>query len=404
MQINNRTRGILLAAGFLFVLFLVWYFSSIVTYILLSVVLSFMGKPLVNRLVLVKYKKFRISKGVAAMITLLVIWVVFISFFTFTIPLLIKELNTFSEIDFTLVIDSIGDPIIQFLNSVKPGSVELKEQSFFEVVAQSVGNKIDFSKLSDLVSVLVNALAELLIGFFSVSFITFFFLKEENMFREMVILLVPSNIETKVAHILDSISALLRRYFIGLILEVFMVMLLVTFGLSIVGLAFNHAVIIGLFCGFLNVIPYLGPWMGAILGLLIGASLNIDSDFMSHTLPLLGFMTIVFATVQLIDNILFQPLIYSKSVKAHPLEIFIVILAAGSMAGIIGMILAIPVYTILRVIAREFFENMKIVKKITENLDKNNEPKKFLIRSGKNVGKKPTDANPEADTNIKSGD
>jgi predicted PurR-regulated permease PerM len=108
--------------------------------------------------------------------------------------------------------------------------------------------------------------------------------------------------------------------------------------------------------------------MGAILGLLIGAALHINADFMSVTLPLLGWMTLVFASVQVIDNVLFQPLIYSSSVKAHPLEIFLVIMAAGSMAGIIGMILAIPVYTILRVIAKEFFENMKLIRKITENL------------------------------------
>ena len=188
------------------------------------------------------------------------------------------------------------------------------------------------------------------------------------MFREFIILLVPTNIETKVIHILDSISFLLRRYFIGLVFEVFMVMLLDTIGLTIVGIAFEHAVVIALFCGLFNVIPYLGPWMGAALGLLIGAALHINADFMSVTLPLLGWMTLVFALVQVADNILFQPLIYSSSVKAHPLEIFLVILAAGSMAGIIGMILAIPVYTILRVVAKEFFDNMKIVRKITKNL------------------------------------
>jgi predicted PurR-regulated permease PerM len=148
-----------------------------------------------------------------------------------------------------------------------------------------------------------------------------------------------------------------------------MVMLLDTVGLTVVGLNFNHAVIIGFFCGLFNVIPYLGPWMGAILGLLIGAALNINVDFMSETLPLLGLMTIVFLSVQIIDNVLFQPLIYSSSVKAHPLEIFLVIIAAGSIAGILGMFLAIPTYTIVRVIAKEFFVNMKLVRKLTENLE-----------------------------------
>ena len=128
--------------------------------------------------------------------------------------------------------------------------------------------------------------------------------------------------------------------------------------------------VIGLFAGMFNVIPYLGPWMGAALGLLIGAALNIHLDFMTEALPILGWMTLVFISVQIIDNVLFQPLIYSSSVKAHPLEIFLVIMAAGSMAGIVGMILAIPVYTIIRVIAKEFFDNMKLVKKITRNLEK----------------------------------
>ena len=90
---------------------------------------------------------------------------------------------------------------------------------------------------------------------------------------------------------------------------------------------------------------------------------------MNETLPMLGWMTLVFGSVQVIDNVLFQPLIYSSSVKAHPLEIFLVIMAAGSMAGIMGMILAIPVYTIMRVIAKEFLVNMKLVQKMTKNLE-----------------------------------
>jgi predicted PurR-regulated permease PerM len=109
--------------------------------------------------------------------------------------------------------------------------------------------------------------------------------------------------------------------------------------------------------------------MGASVGILIGIAINLNADFMSFTLPLIGLMVLVFALVQILDNILFQPLIYSSSVKAHPLEIFLVIMAAGSMAGILGMILAIPVYTILRVVAKEFFDNLKIVKKLTENLE-----------------------------------
>lgn len=369
IQLKGWTRNTLLVLGFLFIVFLVWYFSALVTYILIAVVLSFLGRPLVRWLMLVKYKKFRIPKGLAAFLTLLAIWIVFISFFRFIIPLLISELETLSQIDFTLVLDSIEEPLLNLAHIFSKDPISIKDQNFMDIVTENLGAKIDFSQVSNWFGVIAGTIGELLIAFFSVSFITFFFLKDETMFRDFIILLVPSNLETKGVHILDSISYLLRRYFIGLLFEIFMVMLLNTIGLSIVGIEFNHAVVIALVCGLFNVIPYLGPWMGAAIGLLIGAALHINADFMSETLPLLGWMTLVFGSVQIIDNVLFQPLIYSSSVKAHPLEIFLVIMAAGSMAGILGMILAIPVYTIMRVIAKEFFENMKLIRKITENLE-----------------------------------
>jgi len=370
VQLKGWARNILLIAGGIFLIFLLWYFSAIVTYIIISMVLSFIGRPLVKWLSMIRYKKFRISNGVAAFFTLIALWVVFISFFRFIIPLLIKEMETLSEIDFEAFLNSIEEPLSQLmrLSGNEPPLVEGK--TFYEVLVEQLTAKVNLSQLPNIFVFVAGTIGELFIAFFSVSFITFFFLKEKNMVREGILLIVPTEMEEKVSHILDSISYLLRRYFIGIILEVFMVMLLDTLGLTLVGLSFNHAVIIGFFCGLFNVIPYLGPWMGAILGLLIGAALNINADFMSYTLPLLGLMTVVFLSVQVVDNVLFQPLIYSSSVKAHPLEIFLVIIAAGSLAGVLGMFLAIPAYTIVRVVAKEFFVNMKLVRKLTENLEK----------------------------------
>ena len=359
----------LLIAGGIFLIFLLWYFSAIVTYILISVVLAFLGRPLVKWLSRVRHKKFKISKGVAAFITLIALWTVFISFFRFIIPLLVKELETLSEIDLEAFFESFEEPLTKLMKLSGNEPLLVEDKTFYDIVVEQLTAKINFAQLPNIFVVVAGTIGELFIGFFSVSFITFFFLKERSMVREGILLIVPTEMEKKVSHILDSISYLLRRYFVGIILEVFMVMLLDTVGLTLVGLNFNHAVIIGFFCGLFNVIPYLGPWMGAFLGLLIGAALNINADFMSHTLPLLGLMTVVFLSVQIIDNVLFQPLIYSSSVKAHPLEIFLVIIAAGSIAGVLGMFLAIPAYTIVRVIAKEFFVNMKLVRKLTENLE-----------------------------------
>jgi predicted PurR-regulated permease PerM len=373
VQLKGWARNMLLIAGGIFLLFLMWYFSAIVTYILISAVMSFLGRPLVRWLSLIRYKKFRIPKGIAALMTLAAMWFLVISFFRFIIPLLLKELETLSEIDIEAFFNSIEEPLLRLLQISGNEPLLVEDRSFYDVMVDQLTSKIDVSQLSNVFVIVAGTVGDLFIGFFAVSFITFFFLKERSMLREGILLIVPTNLEEKVSNILDSISYLLRRYFVGLILQICMVMLLDTIGLNLVGLSFNHAVIIGFICGLFNVIPYLGPWMGAILGLLIGAALNIHADFMSHTLPLLGLMTAVFLTVQIIDNVLFQPLIYSSSVKAHPLEIFLVILAAGSMAGILGMFLAIPAYTIARVIAKEFFVNMKLVRKLTESLDARSE-------------------------------
>ena len=369
IKVQGKTRYILFAIGFLAILFLVWYFSSIVTYILISAVLSLVGRPVVRFFSKFKIGRFSIPDTFAAILTLIIIWVVFIGSVRFLIPLLVKEFEQLSTIDFNSVIEVVEKPLRQWMNLMGEDGGNASKGHVMELIRGQLGDNLSFSSLTDVFGAVAGTLGELFIAFFAISFITFFFLKDENMFRDGILLLIPSGYEEKVARILHSIYNLLRRYFIGLIFEVTMVMILVTTGLTIVGIGFSHAVVIGLFCGLFNVIPYLGPWMGAIVGLLIGIAINLNADFSTHTLPVLGFMLMVFVIVQVIDNILFQPLIYSSSVKAHPMEIFLVIMAAGSVAGILGMILAIPAYTIVRVIAKEFLDNLKIVRKITENLD-----------------------------------
>jgi len=158
------------------------------------------------------------------------------------------------------------------------------------------------------------------------------------------------------------------RYFIGICVEIIAVMIAITIGMTIVGLGFRHAMVIGLIIGIFNVIPYLGPWLGGIIGIMIGIANNLDMDLKTEILPMTGYMLLVILIVQILDNNLLQPLIFSSSVKAHPLEIFLVILIAGTLAGIPGMILAVPAYTVIRVFAKEFFNKFRVVKKITENI------------------------------------
>ncbi|MCL3781755.1 AI-2E family transporter [Prolixibacteraceae bacterium JC049] len=366
---NQRTKNILLALGSVFLAYVLWYFSTIVAYLVIAFVVSLIGKPIVRFISKAKYKKFSISKTMAAFIALMSIWIVFIGFFRFIIPLLVKEFQVLSTIDIQSVINAIDQPVRELLAITSDSPIEVQNKTIQELAKEQLGQFFDFSQVSSFLGTLFGAVGEIFIGFFAVSFISFFFLKDEQMFKRILLALVPSGSEMRVSRIFESIHGLLRRYFVGLLAELVMVGTLVMLGLSIVGIGFNHAVVIGLVAGLFNVIPYIGPFMGAAFGLIIGVALNLENNFVEQTLPLLGYMSIVFGTVQLLDNILFQPLIYSSSVKAHPMEIFIVILVAGSLAGIPGMILAIPTYTILRVVAKEFFDNLKFVRGLTKDMD-----------------------------------
>jgi predicted PurR-regulated permease PerM len=95
---------------------------------------------------------------------------------------------------------------------------------------------------------------------------------------------------------------------------------------------------------------------------------NLGSDFQTVILPTTIYVLIGFWIVQVIDNNLSQPLIFSKSVSSHPLEIFLVILIAGFLSGILGMIIAVPLYTILKVIGKEFFPENKVIQLFTKNI------------------------------------
>lgn len=370
MKINNRTRNIFLVISAIIVLALAWFFRTIVAYVLISAILAMIGRPIVRWLRKVKIWKIKFSPSVIALITLFTLWALFFTFFWFMIPLLASEFKNLANVDVDAYIKQLEEPLNRITKIFLGKEVAFNKEEFLSLAGTKISSFFKVSQITDFFGTIAGTLGDFFLGIFSVSFITFFFLRDEKMFKDGLMLLTPVEYEERVSKSLDRISYLLRRYFIGIMLEIFMVMLLDTIGLTIVGLDFSNAVVIGLFCGLFNVIPYLGPWLGAFVGLLIGLALNINADFMSHTLPTLGFMGIVFASVQVIDNNLFQPLIYSSSVKAHPLEIFLIIIAAGSIAGILGMILAIPVYTILRVFGAEFFSNIKFVRKLTESMDK----------------------------------
>ncbi len=366
---NQLVRYIIIGFIVSLVAFLVWYFSNIVAYILISAVLSLMGKPIVDFISNLKIRSWSPPRFLGALVALLTIWMLFIAFFSIMIPLVVAQLNELGSIDVQGLVASFSAPIDSVQNFIRH-YLPLSAQSFSlrEFLVQKISGIFTVSTVTSAFTSTANLLVSMFIALFSISFITFFFLKDDTLFFKSVILIFPQKYENQITRALISINRLLRRYFIGIMIESTGILILDTIGLTIVGIKFETAVVVGLIAGIMNVVPYVGPLTGTILGTLIALATQLQTGFNADLLTLTLVILAVFLITQLIDNVIFQPLIYGSSVRAHPLEIFIVLLIAGSVAGILGMLLAIPGYTVIRVFAKEFFNNFRVVQKLTEKI------------------------------------
>ncbi len=142
-------------------------------------------------------------------------------------------------------------------------------------------------------------------------------------------------------------------------------MIVISMVMMLFGMKTDNALLIGLIMGVMNVIPYAGPLIGGIISIFIGIVSPIAGCTAMHTTAIIACSLFC---IKGFDDFVLQPTIYSERVKAHPLEIFLVILLAGYMAGILGMLLAIPSYTVLRVLAKEFFSQFSLVQKLTQKI------------------------------------
>ena len=225
---------------------------------------------------------------------------------------------------------------------------------------------MNFGFVPEILNSFGKTLGNLTIGILSIIFISFFLLKDSTLLERSLFVLVPKKSVKKFKKSYESIKVLLSRYFGGLIIQIFILFIIYTIVLLLIGTP--NALVIAFLCSLLNLIPFIGPLIAGILMVLLTMSSHIGSDFSSVILIKSIYVTIGFIVGQLIDNFFSQPFIFSNSVKSHPLEIFLIIIAGGLLFGPLGMIAAIPTYTAIKVIAKEFFSENRIVKELTKNL------------------------------------
>ena len=374
-SIDRLARYIIILGTLAIAAVLCYCFSSVIAYILIAFVVSLIGQPFLRLLRRIKIKGKSAPDAVLAIITLVTIFAVLFLLIMQVIPVVSSILgeasfmNEQESIDGNSIIKQANDWIIQSFPWVD------KDFDGVQLLIEKISEVVDLSNISGILGSVASVVVSVAVGLFSVIFISFFFIKDDTLFGRIIGALVPDEIEGKVQKTVLDIERLLSRYFVGLIIEIIGVVVLDCLGLWIIArIDFTYALGIAFIAGLLNVIPYVGPLIGELIGVILcvilkyGAGMGLGVNIWIFALIVFGVMLVT----QLVDNFIYQPLIYSTSIKANPLESFNVLLIAGHIGGAVGMLIAIPSYTVVRVIASRFFYDFKLVQRLIPDVDKEN--------------------------------
>ena len=362
MEAKNISRGIidsvlklgLISLGILLMIEL----KVLLAYLVVAAIISLIGRPIA----LFLKNKLKFNNLLAASTSLLVLVGVLFGFISLFIPLVVQQgenLSLLNVDELGYKLEKLTNEIILFFN-LDPTNIEQYSS------AKNIINIENLGVIPEFLNHLLSILGNFTIGLFSVTFISFFLLKDSHILENAILVFVSDKSEGRLKKSFEKIKNLLSRYFLGLLLQISILMFIYSIVLLIFGI--KNAIVIAFLCALLNLIPYIGPLIGAVLMMFLTMTSNVEADFSSVILPKTIYVMTGFFIGQLIDNFVSQPFIFSNSVKSHPLEIFIVILAGGSLMGTTGMIVAIPLYTAIKVIFKTFMYKNKIVRSLTQDL------------------------------------
>lgn len=349
-----RNRNFLIVLGIAIAGFVIWYFQHIVIYLVIAGVLTLIGQPIDRFLLRVRIAKFRLSPTVAALLAFLSLFLGFSILAIFFVPLVMEEARILSSLDRATVMASLQEPLEATEKFLRTFNIDLEVMNLPVYVQEKMMSFLTLTNLSLFFNQVVSTLGDFFVAFFAVSFFTFFFLRDEEMIKNALFSMMPERHSRRAKKVWNDSENMLKRYFIGILIEILLIITFLSIGLWIAGI--KHALLIALFAGVASVIPYVGPLIGIGFALFIGLTTSTEISLAAAAIRIL----IVHSITYVVDGFFLQPLIYSSSVKAHPLEIFLVILAGATIGGVGGMIAAVPAYTVIRVIAREFLTHFDV--------------------------------------------
>tara|TARA_R110002051_G_scaffold324415_2_gene421534 strand:- start:2284 stop:3423 length:1140 start_codon:yes stop_codon:yes gene_type:complete len=355
-------RAVAIIVGILLLLYFLYTIQSVIAYLAIAAVVALMGRPIVIFL----RKRLKLPNTIAVILTMLFMVSIFAGVVALFVPLITEQSKNLSLLDIDNLqktLDSLYLEAVDYFGASPSVVNEMIEEANLE---KNILKDLNMGFIPNFLNSFVDVLSTVSIGLFSVLFISFFFLKDSKLFQKGLLVFIPNNKEVGMINSIEKIKGLLSRYFVGLLLQIFILFVIYTTVLLLVGI--ENAVVIAFLCALFNIIPYLGPIIGGTIMILLTMTSNLGADFSDIILPKTGWVLLGLAIGQLVDNFFSQPFIFSNSVKSHPLEIFLIIIIAGLLFGVVGMIIAVPGYTALKVILKEFLAENKIVRSLTKNL------------------------------------
>ena len=353
---NGILKALTIVVGILFLGSFLFAIRSVIIYIVIAGILSLIARPVIVFL----RKKLKFPNTIAVIFTMFLMLGILSGIIGLFVPLVTEQGKSLSLLE----VDQLQKNIQEIFNQTttyfsSKGIDVISELKNVDFITQ-------FKEIPNLLNAILGALGSLSVGLFSVLFISFFFMKDSQLLAKGLLTIIPNGTEKRFSKSLETINDLLSRYFIGLLFQITILFILYTLILLIFGI--DNAIVIAFLCALLNLIPYIGPMIGAVIMFVLSMTGSIGQDFQSEIVSTSLWILFWYFIAQFIDNFLSQPLIFSKTTKSHPLEIFLIIIIGGILFGVVGMITAVPLYTALKVILKEFLADNKIVKSITKDI------------------------------------
>lgn len=313
-------------------LLILYNYSNLVVFLVLAMILSYILDPFANRLQAAGMNR---TLGITLILATVILILVFIS--TSVIPIIANQM---AELTAQLSIENIRQIVIQIENQftnqfefIPPGFLE-------ENVTLAMNELFNVNQISSVVSNALGIFTSIFSAVLVVPFAAFFFLKDGSKIRRDLLRLVPNKYFETTLTVIDKIEQRLSLYFRSVLLQSILVALSSWATLSVAGL--DNSMSVGIAVGLANTIPYFGPILGYFLSIIV-------SIIETGNFSLVAACILAILIVQLLDNLLFQPMLFSRSADMHPVAILFIILIGAETAGILGMLIAIPIATVIKI-------------------------------------------------------